>query len=497
MNPHPKIPYGISEFCSAITSLLWHNRTLGQTIFKNTFWLLSGQAISRLIKFALIIYAARILGAAGYGSFAYALSFVNLAFIFSDLGVLALLMREYNKLKVNKTKLAANTFYVKTVLLIASVFLTFGLSIFIQDPTAKAVLIFIVFMHLVDGIRDFFISIARAKERMEIESMITVTESTLTALFGFWFLFNFASAQSLAVAYLLGAGGSFLLSIGLTFRFIPKLFQRPDLTYIKKIFSLAWPFAFGLIIAVILTSTDTVMLGFIKTPEIVGQYSVGARVIGVLLVVPALFSVALLPSLSRFIEDKKRVLELTKKALSYVMMLGIPLFLGGMLVAPRLIPKIFGIQYEPGILSFQILLFLTIIIFPVVIFDYLLLALNLQIKNFQYTAIAATANVFLNLLLIPLYSLYGAALATVLAQSINLALTTNLIKKTLGSTGFQLRPLTKFFFAGVLMAGFIWFTFPFHLSLWLVIPSATALYFILLYLMREKTFLDGLALLKK
>lgn len=480
-----------------IANLLWHNRTLGQTVLKNTFWLLSGQAISRLIKFALIIYAARTLGAAGYGSFAYALAFVSLTFIFSDLGVLALLMRDYNKLKVDKMKLVTNTFYIKTALLIASVLLTFGLAIFVQDPTAKAVLIFIVFMYLVDGIRDFFINIARAKERMEIESAAIVTESTLTALLGFWFLFNFASAQALSVAYLLGAGGSFLLSIGLTFRFVPKLFQWPDLTYLKKILSLAWPFAFGFIVATVLTSTDTVMLGFIKTPEIVGQYSVGVRVIQVLLTIPAFFSVALLPSLSRFIEDKKRVLELTKKALSYVMMLGVPLFLGGVLVAPRLIPKIFGIQYEPGILSFQILIFLMIIIFPVVLFDYLLLALNLQIKNFQYTAIAATANVFLNLLLIPLYSLYGAALATVLAQGINLALTTGLIKKTLGSTAFNFRALTKFSFAGILMAGFIWFTFPLHLSLWLVIPSAIALYFILLFLMREETLLDGLTLLKQ
>ncbi|MBU2567620.1 MAG: flippase [Elusimicrobia bacterium] len=479
-----------------IATLLWHNRTLGQTVLKNTFWLFSGQAVSRLIKLALIIYAARILGAAGYGSFAYALAFVSLAFIFSDLGVLGLLMREYNKLKVDKMKLVANTFYIKTALLIASVLLTLGLSIFVQDPTAKAVLIFIVFMYLVSGVRDFFISIARAKERMEIESAVTITESTLTALLGFWFLFNFASAQALSVAYLLGAGGSLLLSIGLTFRFIPKFFQRPDLTYIKKILSLAWPFALGFVVAAILTSTDTVMLGFIKTPEIVGQYSVGVRVIQVLLIIPALFSVALLPSLSRFIEDKKRLLDITKKALSYIMMLGVPLLLGGVLTAPQLIPKIFGIQYELGILSFQILLLLMIIIFPVIIFDYILLALNLQVKNLQYTVIAATANIFLNLLLIPLYSLYGAALATVLAQGINLALTTNLIKKTLGDTGFQLQPLVKFILASMLMAGFIWLTFLVHLSLWFIIPSAVTLYFILLYLMHEKTLLDGLAILK-
>ncbi|PIY59464.1 flippase, partial [Candidatus Wolfebacteria bacterium CG_4_10_14_0_8_um_filter_37_11] len=48
---------------------------------------------SRLIRAAIIIYAARVLGAAEYGIFSYVLSFAGFFTIFADLGVSPLMTR--------------------------------------------------------------------------------------------------------------------------------------------------------------------------------------------------------------------------------------------------------------------------------------------------------------------------------------------------------------------------------------------------------------------
>ena len=58
-----------------------------QIFLKNTFWLFLAQIISRILKFVLIVIAARILGPQEYGSFNYVLSIVGFFFIFADFGI--------------------------------------------------------------------------------------------------------------------------------------------------------------------------------------------------------------------------------------------------------------------------------------------------------------------------------------------------------------------------------------------------------------------------
>ena len=69
-----------------VKTLLFDNQTVKQTIFKNTFWLATAIGASKFLKFILFIYVARILGATEYGKFTFALAFVGLFVIFSDLG---------------------------------------------------------------------------------------------------------------------------------------------------------------------------------------------------------------------------------------------------------------------------------------------------------------------------------------------------------------------------------------------------------------------------
>ena len=87
----------IKNIVSNPTSFFLKNLGTKQTIAKNTFWLATAEAITRLLKFFLIIYVARILGATEYGKFTFALAFVGLFVIFSDFGISPILAREFSK----------------------------------------------------------------------------------------------------------------------------------------------------------------------------------------------------------------------------------------------------------------------------------------------------------------------------------------------------------------------------------------------------------------
>ena len=60
-----------------IKQFLFKNSSAKQTVAKNTFWLSVSNFGGRIIKAVIIIYAARVLGTAGYGVFSYALTLAS------------------------------------------------------------------------------------------------------------------------------------------------------------------------------------------------------------------------------------------------------------------------------------------------------------------------------------------------------------------------------------------------------------------------------------
>ena len=78
---------------SRIKEFLFENQNTRQTIAKNTFWLSFGEITGRLLRLGIVIYAARILGAAGWGVFSYLTSLAAVFTIFTDVGLGAVLIR--------------------------------------------------------------------------------------------------------------------------------------------------------------------------------------------------------------------------------------------------------------------------------------------------------------------------------------------------------------------------------------------------------------------
>ena len=99
-----KIKETIKNIISNPRAFFLKNLSTKQTIAKNTFWLAVAEGITRFLKLFLIIYVARILGATEYGKFTFALAFVSLFAIFSDLGLSQITTREFAGIMREKKK---------------------------------------------------------------------------------------------------------------------------------------------------------------------------------------------------------------------------------------------------------------------------------------------------------------------------------------------------------------------------------------------------------
>src|SRR3989344_2847945 len=117
-----------------IKDFLFQNASTRQTIAKNTFWLAVSNIGGRLLRAAIIIYAARILGAAEWGIFSYAISLVTLLTVFTDLGVSPVLVREAAKLRENpeeRSALLSSSFALKSLFLLLGVIVVFAITPFL------------------------------------------------------------------------------------------------------------------------------------------------------------------------------------------------------------------------------------------------------------------------------------------------------------------------------------------------------------------------------
>jgi len=93
----------------------------------------------------------------------------------------------------------------------------------------------------------------------------------------------------------------------------------------------------------------------------------------------------------------------------------LPIVVGGMILAPKIINFVYDLSYFPSILAFQILLIMAAFYYISNPFFHALIISNQQKKVFWATFFGAVINVILNLILIPKYSLYGAAISTVIS----------------------------------------------------------------------------------
>lgn len=402
-----------------IKSFLFENKTTNQTIVKNTFWLMVGQILSKLIKAILLVYAARVMGTTEWGTFSYVLSLAGLFTIFMDFGVNAIVTRESAR-DIEQQKIYFSTaFVVKLVAFIVIAVAVFVFSpYFINQSQVLALVPLAVIMLGLDGLRDFGASLSRAWERMEIESFVQVFTNAMIVIAGMAALYIARTAQSLTWGYVIGVGLGTIAAFYPFRAYFKNLWQSFDKTLIKKILASSWPFGMLGVMGAIMLNTDTIMVGWYRSIDDVGFYGAAQRVIQLIYLVPGLLAIAFFPAMSRAIKDLPTMKRLIEQGTSLLSLFAVPLTVGGVLLANDIISLLYGSSYMPAAGSFRLLCLTFLPVFLASVFGNAIFALNKEKKLFMFVFLGICGNFLFNLLFIPVWGIDGAALSTVLNQII-------------------------------------------------------------------------------
>jgi len=425
-----------------IKNLLFENIGTKQTIFKNTFWLIVAEIIIRALGLAVIIYAARILGATEYGKFAFALSFVSIIVIFADLGLFDITTRELSREKEKEKEYSA-ILSLKIALSVAVLILILVSSFFItSDFIIRKAIWFLGIFILITSFFNIIYAFLRARQKMEYEAMSKIIQFLLISGLGLFILFTIPSVENLAYGYLIANLISLILILIFFHFFIQPLKLSYDRTIWKKFLKISWPISLGFIAGWILVSVDSIMMGYFGQTAQVGWYNAAYKIIASVVISATLISRSFYPALSRFFkESKEKLQKIWNYQMELMIILAIPTTIGGFIFAPKIINLFYGSGYNPSVYAFQFLVFVCAIDFLYYPYAMALVVSNQQKKNFGLLLTGIVINIILNLALIPRYGFYGAAIATIISSLIIFLLSIVFLKYFTPVSPFNLKLL--------------------------------------------------------
>jgi O-antigen/teichoic acid export membrane protein len=181
------------------------------------------------------------------------------------------------------------------------------------------------------------------------------------------------------------------------------------------------------------------------------------------------------------------------KAYTYSLLLAIPTCIGGWILGERLLYFLYGASFVEGTNSLYFLLIVQVVNVFMLLGTMSLTALNRPKDAFWITVIAAIANILLDLALIPVIGITGAAVATLIAMTLNAIGALYLLSRII-SVKFEYKPIKNILYAAGFMGiflVFIHFLLPLtHVIAMLVVVIIGALVYILVLFKLDREIHD-------
>lgn len=454
-------------------------------VAKNTGIIIAGDIFNKIISMFLIIYMARYLGAIGYGKYSFVFAFISFFGIITDLGINTIITRDIAKDKSHTGKLIGNASSMKLILSVISMVLAIILIRVMNYPEDTKNYVDVLALTLAFGaFGGLYSSIFQSNLKMEYGVIAGLVDRILSAALIIGIIFSKGTLLQIIVAITL----SKLVSLFISYFYSRKLIIQKlefDFPVWKYLLKESWPLAFSSVFIVIYTRIDQIMLTEMIGYEAVGYYSAAVNLIESLGMIPVAFMISIFPFLAESF-GKEEHLKIYEISFKYMNILIIPIAFGTTLLAEPIILLFYGYNFLPSVPAIQVLIWSEIFIFNALVYTYVLVSTGAQKIILAFEAISVLINIFLNLLLIPVYGIVGAGIATVIAYAIGSVM------------GLALASIRNYFITlwktmiKPTIASFIMMSFIFNLNLTveLTVLLAAGVYFISLYLIKGITYQD-------
>ncbi len=454
---------------------------------RNTYWVSLGQLLQMTLALAVVPVATRYLGDEDFGIYSLAGALMYFVFLLNDLGLNTYFTREVSRDLSAAPRWFANALTLKLITVVPCALFLPALALIpaMSEEARWAVVIFCLY-----GVLSSFFQLSfalfRAHEYMGYETLILVMEKIITSGIGIVLLVQGYGLVAFCGVFVLGGIVSLALSLWVIQRKFFRLRLAFDRQFAREVLVKALPFGLSMFLVTVYDRVDILMLSAMASAQEVGWYAAAYKLLSLTNLVPTILVTALFPALSREVAlGSDEAARIFTKGLKYLVFLALPMIAGATLLADEMVLFVFGADFKNAAPALRILSWVSGILFLNIFLSTLLTAANHQ-KKLVYVQIAGLfANLGLNYVLIPQYSIAGSAFATVITEGLILVfcLLFALIRVT-RLLEFSFLPKSILATAGMvafcLMAK--------NYNFLLVLAGATVVYFALLYALKGFRF---------
>lgn len=369
-------------------------------------------------------YVSRILGSEGFGKYSFSNSVVSYFLLLAGLGINTYAVREGAKVRNNAIKIrqmCSELFSINILSMLLSYTLLVFLTLFNNKIQSYAPYIATLSLSIL------LTTIGTEWINTIFEDFLYITcRYIIIQAIALILMFVFIRNKSDVIAYCFittfASYGGNIINLYYVRKYVKFKFTF-KLNFRKHLIPLLVLFANSLAITIYVNS-DITMLGFYYSDSTVGQYSFVGKINSILKQLINAIVVVAIPRLSYFFAyDKAKYSELLSKLFSAVSALAFPIVVGLLTLSQPILKVLGGEEYIQADQALRILSIAIIsAMYASIVSSCILVIGNKEKECLVSTSVTALTNIGLNFILLPFWGIEGAAITTIIAETLNFVL---------------------------------------------------------------------------
>ena len=421
-------------------------RVLNNKEAKNATWIIGGKIAQMVLSFFVGVLTARYLGPGQYGIINYVAAYVAFFTSFCTLGINSIIVKAFADEPEKQGEIIGTTLILRGISSVLSAIMIVAIVAVLDhdEPTTIVVAILssvALFFHVADTFNYWF----QARYQSKVTSIATLIAYVATSTYRIILL-----ASNRSIEWFAFASSIDYLCIAIVLFASYKKYDGQELRFswitAKRLLGKSYHYILAGMMVAIYGQTDKMMLKQMLSEEAVGYYSLASTINNMWVFVLAAIIDSITPTIIQLFKTNKKMYERKNRQLyAIVLYISFAVAIGFTMLGKMFIRIVYGEAYLNAVGPLKIICWYTA-------FSYLGVARNAWIvcENQQkylkfITGGAAIANVFLNLVLIPLWGASGAAAASLITQVLTITLIPWLIK--------DMRPNVKLMIDAFLLRG--------------------------------------------
>jgi O-antigen/teichoic acid export membrane protein len=385
-------------------------------VLKNFSALFLVNIITGVLGFITTVYLARVCGPENFGRLNFALAFITYFLLLGDLGTDLYATREIAKNPDRVNTESGKILSLKLILAIIVSAVYFGTLAIIRLESITRTMLYLFGPVIL--LSAFLIEwVFQGIQRMHYIGLERLARAVVYSAAVFFFVHAESGILLVPLIYVVGLTVGIAILQVLFFIILKGIRLFPSGARYPSIVRKALPIGISLMMTKVYYNMDSIFLGFMKNQYSVGIYNAAYKILLALLGILFIVGQVILPTITNYYALKSPKLSaFISRVLRLSMLFALPIAVTFTVLSDKIVAIIYAPAYLPSAGIIKILIWLFLICSLSTIFGNSLLAFNQEKKYLTGVTCGAVINTAMNIVLIPKFNYYGAAIATVVTE---------------------------------------------------------------------------------